>query len=100
MNLHTLCDDAVVHLGIDPLVVGEYTPYELVLIAKQKKCEKQEKFESELTLAWHIEAFARQKKIPRLEKLIKDSRKPKKNVVSKSDLVLKAMAAEKGVIIK
>ena len=33
-------------------------------------------------------------------KLIKDSRKPKKNTVSKSDLILKAMAAEKGVIIK
>lgn len=81
-------------------MVGEYTPYELVLIAKQKTQERQDKFESELTLAWHIEAFARQKKLPKLEKLIKDSRKPKKNTVSKSDLVLKAMAAEKGVIIK
>ena len=88
------------HFGIDPLIVGEYTPYELMLIAKQKNQEKQEKFESELTLAWHIEAFARQKKLPKLEKLIKDSRKPKKNTVSKSDLILKAMAAEKGVIIK
>jgi hypothetical protein len=71
-----------------------------MLIAKQKNQEKQEKFESELTLAWHIEAFARQKKLPRLDKLIRDSRKPKKNTVSKSDLILKAMAAEKGVIIK
>lgn len=71
-----------------------------MLIAKQKNFERQEQFESELTLAWHIEAFARQKKLPRLDKLIRDSRKPKKNVVSKSDLILKAMAAEKGVIIK
>ena len=71
-----------------------------MLVAKQKSYERQEQFENELTLAWHIEAFARQKKLPRLDKLIKDSRKPKKNTVSKSDLVLKAMAAEKGVIIE
>ena len=71
-----------------------------MLIAKQKNFERQEQFESKLTLAWHIEAFARQKKLPKLDKLIRDSRKPKKNTVSKSDLILKAMAAEKGVIIK
>ena len=71
-----------------------------MLIAKQKNFERQEQFESELTLAWHIEALARQKKLPKLDKLIRDSRKPKKNTVSKSDLILKAMAAEKGVIIK
>ncbi len=71
-----------------------------MLKARQKAFENQEKFESDLTLAWHIEAFARQKKLPKLEKLIKDSRKPKTKSISKSDMILKAMAAEKGVIIK
>ena len=91
---------AIINFGIDPLVVGDYTPYELILIAKQKSKENQDKFENDLCLAWHIEAFARQKRLPKLEKLIKDSRKPNKKSVSRSDAILKAMAAEKGVIIK
>ena len=86
----------MVHLGINPLVVGEYTPYELTLIARQKAFNNQEKFEGDLCLAWHVEAFARQKKLPKLEKVLKDSRKPHKKQISKSDAILKAMAAEKG----
>jgi hypothetical protein len=81
-------------------MVGEYTPYELTILAKQKSFYNQSKFESDLSLAWHTEAFARQKKLPKLEKIIKDSRRPHKNQISKSDAILKAMAAEKGVIIK
>lgn len=49
-------------------------------------------------LAWHIEAFARQKRLPNLERVIRDAHKTKSN--SKSDEILKAMAREKGVIIK
>lgn len=94
-----MCEDAVINLGIDPLVVGDYTPYELVLIAKQKNKESNQKFENIITLAWHVEAFARQKKLPKLEKIIKDIRRPKQRQ-SRSDAILKAMAAEKGVIIK
>lgn len=86
-------------MGIDPLVVGEYTPYEISLIAKHKKEEQQREFETSLTLAWHIEAFNRQKRLPKLEKLIKDARKPPKSVETRSDAILKAMAAEQGVII-
>ncbi len=87
-------------LGIDPLVVGEYTPYELTLIAKAKHQQEQRAFESDLTLAWHIEAFSRQKRLPSLEKLLKDARRKPKKKESRSDAILKAMAAEKGVIIK
>ena len=92
-----MCDDVVIKLGIDPLVVGNYTPYELTLLAKQREHENQERFEELLVLAWHTEAFARQKRLPQLDKVINDSRKPKGKVVSRSDAILKKMAAEKGV---
>lgn len=86
--------------GVDPLIVGNYTPHELMLIAKHKKRVEQSDFENMLCLAWHTEALARQKKLPRLEKLLKDARKkPNQRASSKSDAILKAMAAEKGVKI-
>ena len=88
-------------MGIDPLIVGEYTPYELTLLVKGKRESEQRAFESNLTLAWHIEAFSRQKRLPSLEKVLKDARrKPKKKADSRSDAILKAMAAEQGVTIK
>lgn len=87
--------------GVDPLFVGEYTPYELGLLAKQKRQAEQLNFENMLTLAWHTEALARQRKLPRLEKLLREARKkPNSKASSKSDAILKAMAAAKGVIIK
>ena len=96
-----MCEQAVVVWGVDPLSVGEYTTYELTLIAKQKKKTEQSDFEKMLCLAWHTEALARQKRLPRLEKLLKEARKkPSSKTSSKSDAILKAMAAEKGVIIK
>ena len=82
------------------MVVGEYTPYELALLAKQKRESEQRKFENDLTLAWHIEAFGRQKRLPKLEKILKDARRKPKKTDSWSDAILKAMAAEKGVIIE
>lgn len=90
----------VVSIGIDPIKVMEYTPYELTLLAKRKAKENQEIFESNICLAWHIEAFARQKRLPKLDKIIRDSRRPRKGTITKGDILLKRMAAEKGVIIK
>ena len=87
-------------LGIDPLVIGEYTPYELVLISKQKQEQAQRAFENDLVLAWHVEAFSRQKRLPKLEKVLKDARRKPRKMQSRSDAILKAMAAEKGVIIE
>ena len=92
-------EEIVIKVGLDPLKAYDYTPYELTLLAKQKANDNQERFEELLTLAWHVEAFARQKKLPKLEKVIKDARKPRKKEVSRSDAILKKMAAEKGVIL-
>lgn len=81
-------------------MVGNYTPYEITLLAKQQREFQYQTVESIISLAWHTEAFARQKKLPKLERLLKDVRKKPKKVNSASDSILKAMAAEKGVIIK
>ena len=78
----------------------EYTPYEIALLAKQYRERQYEQFEDLLSLAWHTEAFSRQKKLPRLEKILKDVRRKPKRKNSASDAILKAMAAEKGVIIE
>lgn len=86
--------------GLDPLTVGEYTPYELTLLAQQKQRRDQDEFENLLCLAWHTEAFARQKRLPTLGKVLRDAKKKPKKHGSKSDAILKAMAAEKGVVIK
>jgi hypothetical protein len=51
-----------------------------------------------LFVAWHTEAFARQKRLPSLDRVIKDAHKP--NGTSRSDEILKAMAKAKGVTIK
>jgi len=79
--------------------VAEYTPYEIALLAKQKREKRYQEFEDLLSLAWHTEAFSRQKKLPRLEKILKDVRRKPKKKNSASDAILKAMAAEKGVIL-
>lgn len=49
--------------------------------------------------AWYTEAFARYKRLPKLEKILKGLEGKEKRKVSKGDLVLKAMAKEKGVIL-
>lgn len=85
---------------IDPLKIGDYTPYEVVLLAKQRHERETHQFENNITLAWHTEAFARQKKLPSLSKILKDIRKKPKRTNSVGDAVLKAMAAEQGVTIK
>ena len=90
----------MVQFGIDPLIAGEYTPYELYLIGKQMQEQSYREFENALTEAWHRGAFARQRRLPKLEKLLKDTRKPPRKTDSRSDAILKAMAAAKGVIIK
>ncbi len=62
-------------------------------IEKNKKLSR-----SIISLAWHTEAFARHKRLPRLETVIKDMESDGKH--SKADAILIAMAKEKGVIIK
>ena len=93
-------EKAVVQFGIDPLIADEYTPYELYLIGKQVQERNFREFENALTVAWHTEAFARQRRLPKLEKILKEVRKPSRKAESRSDASLTAMAAAKGVIIK
>lgn len=84
---------------MDPLIVGEYTPHELFLLADQAREGQYREFENLLTLAWHVEAFSRQRKLPSLARVLKDVRRKPKKKSSKGDAVLRAMAAEKGVKI-
>jgi hypothetical protein len=98
--LSAFLEKAVVQFGIDPLIADEYTPYELYLIGKQVQERNFREFENALTVAWHTEAFARQRRLPKLEKILKEVRKPSRKAESRSDAILKAMAAAKGVIIK
>lgn len=51
----------------------------------------------EITQAYYTEVFARYKKLPKLEKVLKDIGKPSRKTCSKGDMILRAMAKEKGV---
>ena len=93
-------EDAVVKLGLEIMTAYDLTPYEITVIGRQKQERRYEELENLITLAWHTEAISRQKKMPRLSKLLKDIRKKPKKTSNASDAILKAMAAEKGVIIK
>lgn len=50
-----------------------------------------------LYLAWHIEAFARQKRLPKLEKVLRETAKKKRTQkrIGKAELI--AMAKSKGL---
>jgi hypothetical protein len=54
------------------------TPYELSLRLTGYSEEKAEHRQELIYLAWHIEAFARQKRLPGLAKLLKDKEGSKK----------------------
>ena len=88
----------MVKLGLDPIKTWDYTPAEIGLLCEQTLEKRKYDAHNLITLAWHTEAFARQKRLPRLETLLKeiDSGKRKDN----ADDILKAMARAKGVIIK
>lgn len=87
----------MVKLGLDPLEVWEYTPKELSFIAEQRQESAKTRIQEILVLAWHTEAFARHKRLPALSQVIKGTANKSSD---KSDLILKAMAKEKGVEIK
>ena len=76
----------------------DYTPYEISLMCENTLTNNKRRVDELLFVAWHTEAFARQKRLPSFEKVLKDAHRTKNN--SRSDEILKAMAREKGVIIK
>ena len=70
-------------------------------MSKQKEESHYQTINELLFLSWHTEAFARQKQLPRFEKIIRDvERKRKFGDISQEDQLLIAMAKSKGVNIK
>lgn len=65
----------VTHFDITPEQYYNYTPRELSLIIDQQNNQQKEKNKEILYLAWHIEALARCKKLPKYSELINESTK-------------------------
>jgi hypothetical protein len=71
-----------------PLDFWNLTPYEFSIIVEGYSERQTEKRQELLYLAWHTEAFARQKRLPGLKKLLKDNgQKKKNNTLSKEELL-------------
>ncbi len=79
-------------------VFWETTPYELSLIIEGYGERQSERRQELLYLAWHIEAFARQKRLPALKKILKDSG-IKKTQKKLSIEQLYVIAKSKGLIV-
>ena len=77
----------------------DYTPYEISLIAENFAFQTKEELKRNITQAYYTEYFARHKKLPKLSKVLKDIDKPQKQTMSKGDMVLRAMARDKGIKI-
>lgn len=60
----------------------------------QKQLEKKQEL---LSLAWYIEAFSRQKRLPKLEKILRQTNKTKKQNKSLSKNELIQIAKSKGL---
>lgn len=67
-----------------------------MLLSESFQHKEEQRVKEILALAWHTEAFARHKKLPKLDNLLKNRGKSKKQE-SKSDMILRAMAREKGI---
>lgn len=83
-------------MGLSPDEFWRLTPYEFNLMAESFVAREERKTNDLLYHAWHIEAFARAKKLPKLETLLK-KRKPKsqKKVLTKEELI--NIAKQKGL---
>jgi len=81
------------------LCAWEYTPYEISLIGESKAEKEKAELKKAIITAYYTEAFARHKRLPKLDKVLKSLDKPAKKTLSKGDMLLKAMAKEKGVNI-
>jgi hypothetical protein len=84
-------------LKMRPADFWELTPFELGLRLEGFAEEKAEHRQELLYLAWHIEAFARQKRLPGLKKILKDSGINKKTRSRLSTEQLMKIAQSKGL---
>ncbi len=83
-------------MGISPEEFWRLTPFEFNLIAEGFVAREERKTSDLLYLAWHVEAFARAKKLPKLEILIKKKApKAQRKVLSKDELI--NIAKKKGL---
>lgn len=64
-------------------------------LCDRKIKEQDEESQKLVTLAWYIEAFARQNKLPKLETLFKTPKKKKENKLSDDELI--ELARKKGM---
>lgn len=71
--------------GIDPIKFWDYTPFELELLVNKYIEEEKKKAKDIVALAWYTEAMHRQKRLPKLEKLLKEE-KSKKEMTDKEML--------------
>lgn len=81
-----------------PDQIWELTPFELGLLFEGYADEKAEQRQALIYLAWHIEAFARQKRLPSLKKLLNDSGLNKKRSRLSTEQLMK-IAESKGLKI-
>jgi len=78
-----------------PAQVWELTPFELGLLFEGYAEEKAEQRQELICLAWHIEAFARQKRLPSLKKMLKERKKTAPSRLSLEQLI--KIARSKGL---
>lgn len=84
-------------MGLSPDEFWKLTPYEFNLMIEGFLAREERKINDILYLAWHVEAFARAKRLPKLQTLLK-KRKPKsqKQLLPKEQLI--GIAKQKGLI--
>jgi hypothetical protein len=84
-------------LKLKPAMFWRLTPHELSAMLEGYAEEKAERRQELLYLAWHIEAFARQKRLPSLTKILKDSGMKQKTNSRLSTEQLMKIAQSKGL---
>jgi len=83
-------------MGLSPDEFWKLTPYEFNLMIDGFLAREERKTNDILYLAWHVEAFARAKRLPKLQSLLK-KRKPKSQnqTLTKEQLII--IAKKKGL---
>lgn len=73
------------------------TPYEISIVFDAYATKQTERRQELLSLAWYIEAFSRQKRLPKLEKILRQTNKKQKQKkqITKTELI--QIAKSKGL---
>lgn len=83
--------------NIDPQKFWDYTPYEVELLIDKYVESEKNTYKNLIRLAWFTEAFHREKKLPKIDKILKD-KIDKKEPASEAEMLaeLKRMNAMLG----